>query len=315
MIQYLMTPAGVGTCLIALALATLVYAAISPGQVRLSLERRRLNVGHGSGALARGATAATGAIGRVLERRADVGADTILQRAGVKTRPQDFVFLVGIGALVAATLGLLAGGPLLAVLLAAFGPILVRLVLALMVDRRKAAFADQLDDSLQLMAGALRAGHSILQALDSVAAESEEPTSEEFARIINETRMGRELNASLRDTARRMGSEDFSWVTQAIAINREVGGNLAEVLDGVGHTIRERNEIRRQVKTLAAEGKLSAIVLMLLPVGIVGFLTVANPEYIGRFTESILGYGLIIVAIVLLLVGGIWLRKTVNIKF
>ncbi|MEH6381194.1 MAG: type II secretion system F family protein, partial [Dietzia cercidiphylli] len=115
--------------------------------------------------------------------------------------------------------------------------------------------------------------------------------------------------------ARRMGSEDFEWVTQAIAINREVGGNLAEVLDGVGHTIRERNQIRRQVKALAAEGKLSAYVLMALPFGISGFLFMSNPEYISKFTEGLLGYTLIGVSVVLLVVGALWLRKVVNIRF
>jgi tight adherence protein B len=165
------------------------------------------------------------------------------------------------------------------------------------------------------MASSLRAGHSMLQALDSVAREAEEPTSEEFARIINETRLGREVNAALEETAARMGSEDFVWVTQAVAINREVGGNLAEVLDGVGNTIRERNDIRRQVKTLAAEGKLSAYVLMALPFGVTGFLSFANPEYIGKFAESLIGYILIVVSVVLLVVGGIWMRKVVQIKF
>jgi tight adherence protein B len=165
------------------------------------------------------------------------------------------------------------------------------------------------------MASALRAGHSMLQALASVAREAEEPTSEEFARIINETRVGRELGHSLTDSARRMKSEDFVWVTQAIAINREVGGNLAEVLDGVGNTIRERNQIRRQVKALAAEGKLSAIVLMLLPFGIAGFLLFSNPDYMAKFTESLLGYLMIVASAVLLVVGGLWLRKSVEVKF
>ena len=108
------------------------------------------------------------------------------------------------------------------------------------------------------MAGSLRAGHSLLRAVDSVASEADAPTSEEFARIVNETRVGRDLNDALDEVAERMGSDDFTWVAQAIAIHREVGGNLAEVLDAVGHTIRERNAIRRQVKALAAEGKLSA---------------------------------------------------------
>ena len=154
-----------------------------------------------------------------------------------------------------------------------------------------------------------------MQAFAGVAAESEEPTSEEFGRILNETRVGRDLGFSLDEAARRMKSEDFVWVTQAIAINREVGGNLAEVLDGVSGTIRERNQIRRQVKALAAEGKLSALVLMLLPVGVSGFLMFSNPEYMLKFTESLIGYALIAVAGVLLAVGGLWLRKSVQVKF
>ena len=112
-----------------------------------------------------------------------------------------------------------------------------------------------------------------------------------------------------------MNSQDFVWVTQAVAINREVGGNLAEVLDGVSGTIRERNQIRRQVKALAAEGKLSAFVLMVLPFGVGGFLMMSNPEYLAPLTQSLLGYGLLTIAGVLLVVGGLWLRKTVQVKF
>jgi tight adherence protein B len=155
----------------------------------------------------------------------------------------------------------------------------------------------------------------MLQALASVAREAEQPTSVEFARIINETRVGRQVNDSLDETAARMQSEDFTWVTQAIAINREAGGNLAEVLDGVANTIRERNQIRRQVKALSAEGKLSAYVLIALPFGIAGFLMFSNPEYMGKFTQSLFGYGLIGASVVLLVIGGLWLRKVVSFKF
>jgi tight adherence protein B len=112
-----------------------------------------------------------------------------------------------------------------------------------------------------------------------------------------------------------MGSDDFTWVAQAIAIHREVGGNLAEVLDAVGHTIRERNAIRRQVKALSAEGKLSAVVLMGLPFGVVGFISLTNPGYLDAFTESAVGYGMLAVAAVMLLVGGLWLKKTVAVRF
>jgi tight adherence protein B len=184
-----------------------------------------------------------------------------------------------------------------------------------MATARQRAFADQLDDSLQLMASGLRAGHSLPQALAAVAREAEKPTSEEFTRIINETRVGRDMSRALADAAERMKSEDFEWVTQAIGINREVGGNLADVLDGVSKTIRERNQIRRQVKALSAEGKLSAYVLMGLPIGISAFLLVTNPSYMLKFTESLIGYVLIVVSIVMLIIGGLWMRKTVQIKF
>jgi tight adherence protein B len=194
-------------------------------------------------------------------------------------------------------------------------PLGAKLLVKLRVSRRQAAFADQLDDSLQLMAGSLRAGHSLLRAVDSVASEADAPTSEEFARIVNETRVGRDLNDALDEVAERMGSEDFVWVAQAIAIHREVGGNLAEVLDAVGHTIRERNAIRRQVKALSAEGKLSAIVLMALPFGVTGFISMSNPAYLAKFTQSLTGYAMLAVAGVMLLVGGLWLKSTVKIKF
>jgi tight adherence protein B len=193
--------------------------------------------------------------------------------------------------------------------------VLARVILNVRAARRRSAFADQLDDSLQLIASSLRAGHSLLQAIASVAREAEEPTRDEFARIVNETRVGRELRIALDETSARMASDDFVWVTQAIAINREVGGNLAEVLDGVGHTIRERNQIRGQVKALSAEGKMSAYVLMALPIGVVIFLSVANPAYIGKLVDNLAGYAMIGTCVLLMIVGALWLRKVVSFKF
>jgi tight adherence protein B len=258
----------------------------------------------------------TGAIDKVLQRRPNVTARVArLEQAGITMRLQDLVLLVIAGSLVAAALGVVLAGPLLGLALGLVMPILARVWIGVLTSRRQKAFADQLDDSLQLMASSLRAGHSLLQALNSVAGEAEEPTSVEFARVINETRVGRELGQALEETARRMNSEDFVWVTQAIAINREVGGNLAEVLDGVGHTIRERNQIRRQVKALSAEGRLSALVLMALPLGVLAFLSITNPAYIARFTESLVGYAMIAAGVLLLIIGGLWLRKVVSIKF
>ena len=314
-----MTPsllsAGVlGAAAVAIAVLVGVYLVLSPAPGHIPRERRRPGQSDGPGLLNRSATALTEAIDALLRRRGTTGSGQ-LERAGVRMGLQDYVFLVVVATIVAFALGLILVGPLLGVFLAVLAPAGAYVLLQILAARRRAAFADQLDDSLQLMSSSLRAGHSMLQALASVAREAEEPTSEEFARIINETRVGRDLGSALDETAARMGSQDFVWVTQAIAINREVGGNLAEVLDAVGHTIRERNQIRRQVAALAAEGKLSAYVLMALPFGIGGFLFISNPSYIGVLTQSPLGWGMLGAAVVMLTIGGIWLSKVVKIKF
>ncbi|ALU40818.1 type II secretion system protein F [Kocuria flava] len=202
-----------------------------------------------------------------------------LENAGIKASPADFLVLVAAGAAAAAAIGTIAGGFLLGVLFLLAAPVVAKVVVGFLTNRRKRVFADQLDNTLQLFSGSLRAGHSLLRAVDAVAKESEVPTSEELTRIVNETRLGMDLDTSMSQVAKRMGSEDFSWVAQAIGIHREVGGDLAEVLDRVAGTIRERNQIRRQVRTLSAEGKLSAYILMALPLFISALLMFISPDY------------------------------------
>ncbi|MGY1836437.1 type II secretion system F family protein [Blastococcus sp. SYSU DS0510] len=305
---------GVGS--IAAALLVLALVVLPAGPARVPLARLDPSVAPPTSALAGAGAAAGAAVEKVLVKRGRLAAGAAaLERAGLSTTLPNFVLAVGLTTVVGALLGAVLAGPLLALLLVVVVPFGAKLLLGFLAGRRQAAFADQLDDSLQLMASSLRAGHSLLRAVDSVSHEAEAPTSEEFARIVNETRVGRDLNDALDEVADRMGSDDFTWVAQAIAIHREVGGNLAEVLDAVGNTIRERNAIRRQVKALSAEGKLSAIVLMALPFGVTGFLSVSNPEYLAKFTQSLVGYGLLAGAAVMLLVGGLWLKKTVAIRF
>ena len=240
---------------------------------------------------------------------------TALDLAGLTTRPGDFLLIVASTMLAATAVGLIVSGWILALLLTLAAPFVARHYLKFRTGRRRAAFADQLDDSLQLLAGNLRAGHSLLRAMNTVSREAEVPTSVEFGRVINETRVGRALGECLDDTAARMDSQDFIWVAQAIAIHREVGGDLAEVLDSVSNTIRERNQIRRQVKALSAEGRMSGYVLMLLPIGITGFLMLSNPAYLTKLTQSLIGWGLIVNAVLMMVVGGRWLRKVVSFKF
>jgi tight adherence protein B len=298
------------------ALLLVALVVVPPGPERVPLARLDPSVAPASSALAGAGAAAGAAVEKALARRGRLAAGSAaLERAGVSMALADVVLVTGLVAVGAGVLGALLGGPVLAALGVAVVPVGTRLWLSLKAARRRAAFADQLEDSLQLMASSLRAGHSVLRAVDSVAQEAAAPTSEEFARIVVETRVGRDLTAALDETAERMGSADFSWVAQAIAIQREVGGNLAEVLDAVSGTIRERNAIRRQVKALAAEGKLSAIVLMALPFGVCLFISVTNPVYLSMFTSTPIGWLLLAVCCGLLVGGGLWLKKMVSIRF
>ena len=304
-----------GVVAVAGGLLVLALVVLPAGPQRVALDRLDPSRAASSSALSGAGTAAAAAISRLLRRGRIAEGQAALERAGISKSLPDFVLTVGLVALgLGVVVGLLAG-VLLGLLVLAVVPLGAKLLLKLKAGRRQAAFADQLDDSLQLMASSLRAGHSLLRAVDSVSQEAASPTAEEFSRIVNETRVGRDLNDSLDEVAERMGSDDFTWVAQAIAIHREVGGNLAEVLDAVCRTIRERNAIRRQVKALAAEGKLSAIVLMALPFGIVSFISITNPGYLAAFTASPIGYAMLAVAAVMMIIGGLWLKKTVQITF
>ena len=305
-----------GLAAIAAALLILTLAVLPAGRGRVPLSRLDPTVAPPTSALAGAGAVAGAAVQKALVKRGRLAAGAAaLERAGMTVGLPDFVLAVGLVTLGAGAVGTLLGGPLLGLLALVVVPLGSKAYISLRTSRRQAAFADQLDDSLQLMASSLRAGHSMLRAMDSVAQEAGSPTSEEFSRLINETRVGRDVGEALDEIAERTACEDFAWVSQAIAIHREVGGNLAEVLDAVGNTIRERNGIRRQVKALAAEGKLSAIVLMSLPFGVVFFISLTNPAYLSGFTESLAGYVMIAVALTMLTIGGLWLKHTVKMRF
>ncbi len=308
----------IGSLLLLAAIVIVGLLLIRPGFRRLSRDRRRQLQGmkrtQKSSTLTTAADFATDQINKILAKRAR-GLGARLELAGLRTKPSDVVLLTVAASLAAGAVVMLLAGPLPGLLLTFVIPVLGWFVLGFLVGRRKRAFADQLDSTLQMMASSLRAGYSLLQAIQAMGVEADSPTKEEFSRVLNETRVGRSLNESLLDVSLRMNSEDFKWIGQAIAINREVGGNLADVLDGVARTIRERNQLHRQVAALASEGKLSAVILMALPFGVVAFLSISNPGYLNRLFTTAIGWIIIGAAVVMLTVGGIWLRATVKIKF
>lgn len=240
---------------------------------------------------------------------------TKLERAGLKVQPADYLLMMGAGAFVGAIVGHLVGGFFFAVVLLLCVPVAMLFYLSLLSSKRRAKFDEQLPDTIQMLTGSMRAGHSFLRAIDASAHESDAPISEELSRIVNETRIGRDLGESMMDVSERTASEDFSWIAQAIGIHREVGGDLAEVLDHVGETIRDRNQVRRQVKALSAEGKMSAGVLLALPVVLFFALILVNEQYAKTFTSTLPGFLMLGTAGVMLTAGGFWLSRLVKPKY
>jgi tight adherence protein B len=240
--------------------------------------------------------------------------DAQLEAAGSNLRSGEFV----VATLGAGLLGAILGAAMLQKLMLAGvigvgGALAPTVVLRAALGRRADKMREQLPDVLTIMASSLRAGHSFLQALDTVAREIPGPADVEFQRLVAEIRLGRPAEDALEALADRVGSADFRWAVLAVNIQREVGGNLAEILDNVADTLRERAMMRRQIKVLTAEGRLSAWVLALLPFALALYMFAVNPEYISLlFTEQV---GLVMLGVggILLVLGILWMRKIVDI--
>lgn len=239
-----------------------------------------------------------------------------LEAAGNPFKPAEWLLLhVGIF-VVAGMIGLLLGGGslVLGLVFLALGAFLPWFYLGFKRSRRKKKFEALLPETLQLISGSLAAGLSLAQSIDTVVREGQEPIAGEFKRVLVETRLGIELDDALAGVGDRFESQDFKWVVMAIKIQRQVGGNLAELLDTVAGTIREREYMRRQVAALAAEGKLSAWVLGGLPPIFMLYLFVTKRDYLmPMFTEP-LGWLMLGGAAVLLSVGIFWMSRLIKVE-
>lgn len=309
----LMLVYGTALCLVALAL---IFFATRPRQSAVPLDRRRPPIEESASQLSNFAGSAVRAVEGFLKKHPQrLYGPEILETAGVRLTQADVFLLVIAGGIAGLAFGLVVGGPLFGILLLLLAPAVGHFALVFRIGRRRAKFDDQLGDTLQLLTGGLRAGHSILRTIDAAATEADAPTSDEMRRVVTETSLGKDLLISLLDTSKRMDSEDFAWIAQAIQINREVGGDLAEVLDQVGATIRERSEIKGQIRALAAEGKFSAYILAALPFALGAILSVASPGYVTLLFTEPLGWAMVGVAAVMMSIGGLWLRKIIDLKF
>jgi tight adherence protein B len=239
-----------------------------------------------------------------------------LEVAGLNLKPAEWLLMhMGIAVLLALIGLLMTGGNAVFMLAGLFFGILGPWAyLSFARSRRLKRFKGQLADTLQLMSGALSAGLSLAQGADTVVREGSDPVAGEFRRALMETRLGVEIEDALMGVANRMQSVDFEWVVMAIRIQREVGGNLAELLNKVAETIREREYLERQVLTLSAEGRLSVWILGGLPPGFMAYLAVANPDYLEPMYTSPLGWAMLIVMAVLLVAGIFWMRKLVKVE-
>ena len=240
--------------------------------------------------------------------------DAELEAANVRVGSGEFVIITAGAALGGAVLGyLIFRGPVFALVVGGVGAFGPTFALRLALKRRAEKLREQLPDVLTIMASSLRAGHSFLQALDTVAKEIAQPAAAEFQRVVAEIRLGRPAEESLEALAERVGSADFKWAVLAVNIQRQVGGNLAEILDNVSDTLRERATMRRQVRVLTSEGRMSAAVLTILPFAIAGYMFAVNREYISLLYTTKLGFVMLIGAGVLMAGGVLWMKKIVNI--
>ena len=239
-----------------------------------------------------------------------------LDLAGVGWDPAEWV-LAGAGVSVAVFLALtvLVGNVLIGVVLGAVaGWVGMKFGLNFMIRRRRAKFADQLPDMLQFVAGSLRSGFSLGQGLDAAVREDTQPVADEFSRALQESRIGVDLEDALDQVADRMESADLRWTVIAIRIQRETGGNLAEVLGNTVETMRERAHLRRHVRALSAEGRLSAYILVSLPIGIGGWLFLTRRSYVAVLYTTTPGIVLLVFAILMVVGGALWMRKMVKVE-
>lgn len=238
-----------------------------------------------------------------------------LKQAGVPLTGGEFIVITTLAAVLSAVFVYMVSLNINLLFLTLFGiPLFAWLWVKMKIDRRKQAFTEQLGDCLTTVANALRAGYSFQQAMDVVAQEMEPPMSTEFARVTADVAMGVNLETALDQMNHRVKSSDFELVVTAVLIQREVGGNLAQILDTISETINERIRMKREIHALTAQGRFSAWVLLILPFIVAAFCYVFNYDQFMMLFEEESGRMAMGVACVLEVVGYFVIQKIVDIE-
>jgi tight adherence protein B len=323
----------------ALAILTIAVGVANSGNSGVSdrLERyasgktdaKKVSTGQGPISDLIAQSAAMANLNKVVEQR-DFGANLSreLARADLKLKPSEYLFIwagsiIGVPVLMFIFSFFLPalGSPLILLIGALIGFMLPRFWLGRRKNGRLGAFNKQLPDTITLIANALRAGSSFLQAIELVVRESRPPVSTEFGRVIREVNLGLPFDSAMENMVRRVRSDDLELMATAITIQHQVGGNLAEILDSIAYTIRERVRIKGEIRTLTAQQRLSGYVVAGLPIGLAAFLFVAAPGFMDPMflnPPAVLGLP---AGVVILLFGGfmmflgfLFIRKIVDIE-
>jgi tight adherence protein B len=212
------------------------------------------------------------------------GISKNLAQADIKLRPAEYISAVIGSATVGAIAGFFLGGNLIsAVVLAAVGAFVPKIYVGQAKRARLKKFDSQLGDMLNLMVNGLRAGYSTLQAMEAVSREMPSPIADEFRRVVQEMQLGIPMEDALDHLMRRIASDDLDLIVTAVNVQREVGGNLAEILDVISYTIRERVRIKGEIQALTAQGRATAWVISMLPLTLMVLLYLVNREYFMQF--------------------------------
>ena len=243
------------------------------------------------------------------------GLDFKLQQAGVPLLGTEFVLLLAVSAVAMGLIAVFATKKWYAGILAAILIVAVEYVYVLvLIERRSSSFTNQLGDCLMMVANALRAGFSFLQAMEMISKEMEPPISDEFKHVMRDIGLGATVERALDDMDKRVGSPDCSLVVTAVLIQQQVGGDLAQILDTISETIQDRIRMRREVKTLTTQGRMSGWILILTPIAMALFMTSSDPNYLDPLLKNPIGQMILAATIIMEIIGAIVIKRIVDIE-
>lgn len=309
---------GLTVVVLAMALCALTYALFAPELANLRSEQYRAARSEGEGgALEAGpdSTPVLDAIEKVMER---LGwrpyTEDQLNDADINASASSMVAVTLIVAASVFCLGLLVTGSIFfSLVITAFAPLAVRVYVNRKLEKRREKFADQIEEAMQLFSSSLKAGMNVPTAMATVAKDVDAPMGDELTRVVNENSMGKDLIVAMKECAERMENKDFLWVTEAVAIQRESGGRLSEILDRVVETIQDRSELQKRIRALSSESTASGYILMALPILVAVMFSIMSPGYMNPMFQTTAGNIAMFLCLGLYAAGGFWLKRVTKV--